>query len=44
MSDVLGFFSLLDDSWRIMLVGLGGGGLPVFMHKYFPKVCVSVCV
>lgn len=27
-----------DSSMSVLLIGLGGGGLPTYIHKYFPKV------
>ena len=31
-------FWFLESGICVLLVGLGGGGLPVFLHKHFPKV------
>ncbi|XP_070531894.1 eEF1A lysine and N-terminal methyltransferase-like [Ptychodera flava] len=35
------FETLLDQNISLLLIGLGGGGLAMFMHKHFPKVHVT---
>lgn len=36
------FEILLNCSMFVLLVGLGGGGLPTYIHQFFPEVCLDV--
>lgn len=34
--------ALMPDPQRILIVGLGGGTIPVFLHKHYPKATIDV--
>ncbi|KAK3593719.1 hypothetical protein CHS0354_013617 [Potamilus streckersoni] len=36
------FKKLIGSSMHVILVGLGGGGLPSFIHQYFPQIHIDV--
>ncbi|KAH3791689.1 hypothetical protein DPMN_145178 [Dreissena polymorpha] len=42
LSCVASLPTLLDDQLSVLLIGLGGGGLPSFMHQFFTKVNIEV--
>jgi spermidine synthase len=34
--------ALVDEPKRILIVGLGGGTIPTFLHKYYPRTTIDV--
>jgi spermidine synthase len=34
--------ALVDEPKRILIVGLGGGTIPMFLHKYYPRTTIDV--